>query len=354
LAIPVSPSGNLTNSLEQTSDEEAGLLDTPVDSQMAYTQLEISQSVEETAPPHDAISRAILHTLIYYDLFSFPLTVFEIRQFLPIRVDSIDRIDTGLKKLRSLQLVDVHRGYWYLSRRQADVVDRRTRMEEEGKRMWRIARTMGRIMKLVPFVRGIFISGDLCRSVSSKSSDIDYFIVTEPNRLWIVRSLMVLFRRTVLLNKRKYFCVNYFVSSDNLKIRERNSYAACETASLKPLWNQSMYRQFHRENRWIESYFPNFTLPTHHDLGPLACRPSLVQRLFERLVPRQLASRLDRMLMNGTRQYWRRKFPDASDRTMQVSLRCAENESRAHPEDPSHVILHDFNSALDQYGLETR
>ena len=71
-------------------------------------------------------------------------------------------------------------------------------------------------MRLIPYVRGVFISGQLSRYIADQKSDIDYFIVTEPERLWIVRTLFVLFRRTFLLNNRKYFCTNYYVTTEKL------------------------------------------------------------------------------------------------------------------------------------------
>lgn len=216
--------------------------------------------------------------------------------------------------------------------------------------MWRIARFVGRIMSHVPGVRGVFISGQLCRYIAEKGSDIDYFIVTDPGRLWIVRTLFVLLRRTLLFNRRTFLCTNYLVTTTNLAIRERNQYVACEIASLKPLVNRPLFDRFLRENRWIEDYYPNHA-PGRMDLRPGIEGRSSLQVLLESLVPSRLADRLDCWLMGRTAAFWRRKYPDFSEESHEKSLRTRRDESRAHADDQSPVILRAWRETLRRYGI---
>lgn len=300
--------------------------------------------------PHESI----LRVLVYYDLFQYPLTSREIYLFIDEPDILPEEIDAGLAELRALGTIDCRRGYWYPAERGPEVVERRLSMEERGETMWKIARRIGSIMKMTPFVRGIYISGQLSRYIADEKSDIDYFIVTEPGRLWIVRTLFVLCRRTLFLNSRKYFCTNYFVTADNLAIRERNIYTACEVAALKPLWNREVFRRIVADNGWIGKFYPNFSYSDVEFRPGVPERRSLVQAVLERIIPKRLADRLDNRLMLGTRNYLQRKFPHCPQGLRDTALRCTRDESRAHPNDQSVYVLTRYRGGLEKRGIDEK
>ncbi len=303
-------------------------------------------SASKTCPLHGSIVR----TLTYSDIFRHPLTAEEIYFQLPNPGIEETELDEALSVMVADGEIRFLRGYYFLSDADPSIVDRRQAMEERGDRMWRIARRVASLMRHFPFVRGIFISGQLCRYIADEASDIDYFIVTEPRRLWIVRTMFVLVRRLLLLNSRKYFCTNYYVTTDNLKIREHNRYVANEVISLKPIYNQQLFGRMLRENRWVESFYPNFD-PERIPLRPGAAPKSRLRPLLERLVPTRLATRLDRRLMEATRKFWRRKYPDGTPEFYNVALRTRCDESRAHPNDRSPVVLDLYNQRLSEFGI---
>ena len=206
------------------------------------------------------LQESVLRTLAYYDLFDYPLTTSEVFTYLPIGGVQEEELLMVLHAMALEGKIKTSKGHWLMPHRSGASVERRTEMEVMGEGMWKVARRMSVLMRHIPFVRGIFISGQLCRYIADRNSDIDYFVITEPNRLWIVRCIFVFFRRVVLLNNRKYFCVNYYVTSDNLKIQERNPYVACEVASVKPMLNRELFEEFMQENTWVSDYYPNFSM----------------------------------------------------------------------------------------------
>lgn len=296
------------------------------------------------------LQEPVISVLAYYDMFRYPLTSEEIFTFLPCHGADELELEGALHHFALDGLLGVSDGHYFLPHRGGDVVDRRFEMQERGEGMWRIARFVGRMMSRVPFVRGVFISGQLCRYIADKGSDIDFFIVTDPGRLWIVRTFFVLLRRTLLFNSRKYLCTNYFVSTENLEIRERNQYVACEVASLKPLVNRGLFEKFLQRNRWVRDFYPNYT-PARMDLRPGIDSRSRLQSLLEALVPGRLADRLDTWLMERTAAFWRRKYPDFSDESYEKSLRTRRDESRAHANDQSPIVLRAWHETLRRYGI---
>jgi hypothetical protein len=292
----------------------------------------------------------VVRVLAYYDLFEYPVRSDEIGLYLPVPGISSYELEGSLAELVADGKIRKSRGFYYLPHRDGAVVDRRIAMEEQGHRMWRIARVMASLMRFTPFVRGVLVSGQLCRYIADEQSDIDYFIVTEPRRLWIVRTLFVLFRRTLLFNSRKYFCTNYYVTSDNLVIRERNPYVACEVASLKPIYNHDMFERFIVANDWVGEFYPNFSID-RVEIRRGVEGGARLRSMLERLMPAGLGDRLDRRLMETTRKFWQRKFPGLDARAYESSLRTRRDESRAHPNDQAPRVLERYNEALRMYGI---
>ena len=86
-----------------------------------------------------------------------------------------------------------------------------------------------------PFTRAIMISGSLSKNYADEASDVDYFIIVKPGRLWIARTLLIIYKRIFLMNSKKYFCVNYFIDEDHLEIEEKNLFTAVELTTLIPI-----------------------------------------------------------------------------------------------------------------------
>lgn len=293
---------------------------------------------------------SVVRVLAYYALFKYPLRSDEIYLFLPEGGISRYEFERGLAELVDEGRVKRSQGLYYLPEHDSDIVERRLQMEEEGRKMWRIARLVASLMRLVPFVRGVFISGQLCRYIADRDSDIDYFIVTSPDRLWIVRTIFVMIRRTLLFNSRKYFCTNYYVTTENMEIKERNAYVACEVASLKPIYNRDLFETFLRQNQWITEHYPNFSID-QVEIRKGAAEGSGIRGFLEMLFPKRLTDRLDIRLMNGTRIFWRKKFAGRSPETYETSLRSRRDESRAHPQDRSSELLTLYRDSLRSYGI---
>ncbi len=302
----------------------------------------------------ESIEDAILRALIYYDLFDYPLTTDEIERYLDIPISDRRPLLQRLNALDRKGVIVETDGFWSLAGREEKTSLRRPAMERRGVRLWGVAEQIGRIIRLVPFVRGVMISGGLSRYVADERSDIDYFIVTAPGRLWIARTLLVLFRRTLLLNRRTWLCTNYFVTEDNLAIRERTLYAACETASVRPLWNRGLYNRFVAENGWIETFYPNHSPPPELFMSGLPEKRSLVQRLLEQILPSSIWDRCDRRAMERTRKHWERKYPDMPEKIRAHALRSTPDESRSHAGDYAPIVLERYRAALIAHNVPRR
>ena len=299
----------------------------------------------------EPLEAAVLRTLLYFDIFDYPLTKNEIVRHLPVKLTDQHQLINALNLLEQDGLITELKGYRFISGSSPTIVAKRLQRESRAKQLWKRAQSISSMIRHVPFVRAIFISGSLAHAQADPGGDIDYFIVTEPNRLWLVRTFLVLVRRTLFLNKRTYLCLNYFVTTDHLLITERQVYAACETASLRPIYNPSLYAQFAKKNRWITDFYPNFFCVSDANFAPITKNASAVQKIVEKLVPSRLALRLDQRLMNTTTNFWRKKYPTMTKEKRDVVLRTTRHESRAHADDYSDKILSTYAASLAKYHL---
>lgn len=105
-----------------------------------------------------------------------------------------------------------------------------------------------------------------------------------------------------------------------------------------------------QENTWISDYFPNFSMSRIKVLDGVE-KSSRIQKKIELCLPNKVALWLDIRLMKLTRAFWQRKFPTHSQRAHEISLRTRRNESRAHPNDVSAIILQKYYECLRRYGV---
>lgn len=296
------------------------------------------------------LQREVLKTLLYYDIWSHPLTEKELFAFLPVNSMTYDHFKNRLANEIVGDTVQYHRGYFFVKGKTPAVVEQRLKRMRHARRMWFMARLATHVIKRFPFVRAVFVSGDLSKNVTHRKSDVDFFIVTEPERLWITRTLLVLFKKIFLLNSRKFFCINSFIASNNLVLDEQNIYTATEIATLKPLYNTELFRRYLEANGWIRSYFPNLDmkflwLPRCND------RASVLQRVLELPFRWFDASRLDERLMHAMERIWARRYPQYDEATRQRVFRCTRGESRAYVGNFQEMILALYHHRLKAFGL---
>ena len=90
-----------------------------------------------------------------------------------------------------------------------------------------IARQVAKFLSRFPFVRSIAVSGSLSKYYADKDTDIDFFIITASNRLWIARTCMhILKKLSFLFGRQHYLCMNYYIDEKALEIQEKNIFTA--------------------------------------------------------------------------------------------------------------------------------
>lgn len=288
----------------------------------------------------------ILHPLLYFEIFSYPLKLEEIQDL--CRGESFTKNDLEKHLADAIErgLIYNCQGF-YSCQNRPDWVEKRIDNNQRAERYIRHAYRMSHLIRRFPFVRGVFLSGALSKNVMPKDGDIDYFIITKPGRLWVSRTLLVLFKKIVLFNSHKYFCVNYFVDEDHLTIEEQNQFTATEVATLTPLYSKSIYDRFLQANAWTKQYYPNF--PARDTQKTIPVKQSRTQRFLEWILQGQLGERLDTFFYRRTLKFWQQKFATFEPEKFATALKSRPYVSKHHPQDFQNRVLSELEKRITAF-----
>lgn len=288
----------------------------------------------------------VLRTIIYYDIFNYPLTENDIISNCGLSNTSSIPCSNALKYLVDKNIVYNLGDYYSLSKNQK-AVDRRVKGNEEAKKWLKKSRRFSRLISWFPFVRGISLSGSLSKGFVDEDPDIDYFIITKSNRLWIARTLLIGFKKIFLLNSYKYFCLNYFVTQDNMEIEEKNIFTATEIATMIPVFGNHVKRSFFESNQWIREFYPNFEIDVREDVP--YNKTGTLKRFIEFLLSGKLGDKIDARFMKTTMKHWSKKFGEQfTEEEFLLSFKSGKNISKHHPQNFQKRVLNQFNAKLKE------
>ena len=246
---------------------------------------------------------SILKLLAYFDIFHYPLTKNEIRQFLGRSLDE-ENLDKTLRELLTRQLIFLHLGFYSLHNNPL-MAHRRTEGNERAEKMLPKAFEIGRFLFRFPFVKAIGISGSLSKNFADEKADIDFFIITKANRLWLARTIMHLFKKfTFITGHQHFFCMNYYIDEEAMMIESQNIFTAIEIATLLPVAGNQAMDNFFRVNSWSKDFFPtpeNNRLQNHKPGG------YWFKSCTEWILDNNIGSRLDNWLLKITARRWQQK-----------------------------------------------
>ncbi|MBI2600278.1 hypothetical protein HYW43_05165 [Candidatus Daviesbacteria bacterium] len=213
------------------------------------------------------MEKAVLKTLIYANLFDYPLTIFEIHKWLIGKKANLRQVEKALKKLNHESRIMNYGKYHFLKGKKG-LANKRRQRERQSYKYLQKAKLIAQTLKVVPTIKLIGISGGLAMRNASKTDDIDLFVVTSKNNLWISRLLILGLlsltgqRRKATDSKRQAagkLCLNTILEEDFLEQKSKDIYLAHEVLQMKVLWQRNgVYQRYLEENSWAFNFLPNW------------------------------------------------------------------------------------------------
>uniref|UniRef100_A0A7V3E827 Nucleotidyltransferase domain-containing protein n=1 Tax=Ignavibacterium album TaxID=591197 RepID=A0A7V3E827_9BACT len=290
------------------------------------------------------LSKNIIKTLAYYDIFSYPLKLEEIYHNLPINHCTVKEIESELNFLCEKGLV-FRIDNFFLLQNNLEFVERRLKGNNLCDKRIKSAFRMSKFISKFPYVRAIFLTGSISKGYMDKESDVDYLIVTEPNRLWVSKLFLTLFKKIFLLNSRKVFCINYYIDYEHLEIEEKNVFTATEIVTLVPVFGKKYYDEFYSKNIWIKEYFPNFPKRTNTMIDE---KENPVKKIFEKLLNNTFGDKIDDWAMKLFTTVTKRKFSHFDEKDFALAFKSTKCESKYHPKFFQKRVLVSFEEKLNR------
>lgn len=203
---------------------------------------------------------AIDKTLRYGEIFSFPLTEVELRQYLiGARLDQ-EPLPAGNWQ---------QQGEYFVRPGQERLVSRRRRRAIYTERKIARAIKLAGLLRFFPGVRLVGLTGSVAAHNAGKFDDIDLLVVTARDRLFLTRAIIFLILSLLGLKRPdaplghfdNKFCFNMWLedSPPGLRTNHRDLYTAYEVTLMKPLFGGDVYYRFLKVNSWTSQFLPNFS-----------------------------------------------------------------------------------------------
>ncbi|MFZ5364734.1 MAG: hypothetical protein ACOZBH_00860 [Patescibacteria group bacterium] len=217
------------------------------------------------------LEKSILATIIYFDIFNYPLTSFEVYKYLISPKGA--QLKAGYASVKQAletspllrKKIESQHGFYFLLNRSSLINIRRQRYLLAGKKLAN-AKKYFRLLAKIPFVTGVSVCNSLSYSNAREESDIDVAIICRPGTIWLVRSLAVFLidlfkKRPTEDNLKNKICLSFYLSEDGLNLEECQSecpdiHFIVWLSQFLPIYSVYPDQIFHN-NLWIKQYLPN-------------------------------------------------------------------------------------------------
>ncbi len=219
----------------------------------------------------DQLKEAIVRTVAYFDMFDFPLTGYEVWQWL----DVTSQLDEVIAELTSgIEQLGKANGFYFLRGRE-EIIGERLRRYNSTQRKFKRALMIARIFKIIPWIKMIAVGNVIGEHNLRSEGDIDLFVITAAKRIWLSRFFCNAITKILGLrpspNKiRNKICLSFFISDDNLDLnylrlssggeqKKDDMYFTYWLVGLMPIYNPDQtYQKFISANPWLVEQLPNW------------------------------------------------------------------------------------------------
>jgi hypothetical protein len=259
----------------------------------------------------------IIKPLIFLDIFDYPPTAVEVWRFLGVPAELGEVVDFYSPLERGAEPGEAgcvtagfcssatqnpprpsatppeegtnKNGFYFLSGRE-ELIKKRREFFELSEKKFKIAKRAAWLLHFIPIIKMIAVCNNF---YYRPQSDIDFFIITAANRLWLTRFFATIILDIFYLRARgkktaDKVCLSFYLSEDNLNLEkialaknkvyfqeesdpsrgaqdDKNEkddkiddpYLSYWLAFLEPIYGQECYNRFWGANNWIKNIFPN-------------------------------------------------------------------------------------------------
>ncbi|MCB4792119.1 MAG: B12-binding domain-containing radical SAM protein [Elusimicrobia bacterium] len=247
----------------------------------------------------------VLKLVYYFNMFDYPVSPRDISSLTGIKINTAQKL---LEEMAGNREIERNSDYYFVPGKIWSV-KRRLEKEKTYSILKNKIRTAAFILSLIPFVRGILLTGAASKGVLSFYDDFDFLIIAEHGHIWLCRTIIVLLRRLVSFNFRhprfRMFCCNYYASDACPELPDKNEFTAMELTTSQPVYNVALCNKFYADNAWSKGYF----ISSHvtDKVAPVTFKSSFLKKPLEILMTFLGARYIEDRLKNMYYRHWLKK-----------------------------------------------
>ncbi len=292
---------------------------------------------------------SVLKALAYFDIFHYPLTKEEIVSFLN-RHSAKNELDALLANLVADKIIFLHNGVYSLQDNPL-LSYRRYQGNRRAETMLLKAQRIGSFLYQFPFVRAVGVSGSLSKNYADEKADIDFFIITKANRLWIARTLMHLFKKlTFLTGRQRLYCMNYYIDEEALQLADQNIFTAIELKTVVPVAGEETMNAFFKRNSWADTWLPACPQRQQKEKDT---KPGLLKKWMEGLFNNKVGDKIDDVFFRLTSTRWKRKERSGkrNEKGIRMGLVTDKHFAKSNPGDFQEKVLSLYRQRVDAISI---
>ncbi len=199
----------------------------------------------------------IIKPIVFLDIFSYPVTSYELWRFLDRKydLDLVIRLADDLVKRR---ILDFKQGFYFLNG-QEELIDIRRARYNYTQHKLKIAKRFSYLFSLFPGIRLIAAANLIGGHNLRLNSDIDLFIITKPRNIWLTRLFcaglaQLLHSRPTKNYKKNKICLSFYITTKAIDLKN------LELTGGDPYfyyWKLGLVPLFDRQNTWLKFLIKN-------------------------------------------------------------------------------------------------
>lgn len=292
------------------------------------------------------LRKEALKIIAYFSVFNYPLSVSEINKFI--------RVPVPENELRIILKEEIEKGILitngtYIGIGEPSQFENRTAGNLLFEQDWKKAQRYIRIISRAPYVRGVLVTGSMSKGYNYRGGDVDFLVITQPGRLWICRTLLVLYKKLFLLNSRKYFCINYFISSGKLEIEDKNMFTAVEISTAIPVYNTKYTDAFFETNAWVKNHLNSDGKLV--EASAFTVGKENFKKATEFIFDNRVGNGIDQFCRKIHMRYWKWKYRKLPQNEVKNNIKNARDVSKYHPGSFRTKVLQAYEQKLHELQL---
>lgn len=295
----------------------------------------------------------VMGTLAWFGTLGRPLQLPEIRRLLLKRTADEAEIRQVLDRLTD-KIVE-RDGYY--APKGAKVQYPEPNSDRWFRYKWWRARLAAEVLGWIPFIELVTVANTLADRTASKESDIDVFIVVRHGRLFLVRTLSVLYLQLAGLRRHgkkinNRVCLTFYVTDKHRDLSDiaflpYDIYLAYWMAGLTPLLAApGAMEKLLEANAWAKTLVPGYARQR-----PTTPRPSWLARLGEILLGNPFGDFLERILTT----FWLKRI-DTSPRKDEPDVHIVADNSmlKFHEKERRKVYRTEWEHTMERLGYDPK